>query len=62
MKEKKTEGCIRPYMHGCKGCELNEVPELFDGGCWLNQWREGKKIDDRYLDIINKALKGEQAK
>lgn len=33
--EVKPPGCIYPSMHRCKGCELNEVPDLSDGGCML---------------------------
>ena len=45
----KAEECIHPYKYGCKGCEYNQVPELFDGGCTLlyrnmNRLRELEKV------------------
>ena len=43
MKEKKIKECVRPYMHGCKGCEFNEVPELSDGGCLLLKEKHDQK-------------------
>lgn len=33
--ERKIKECVYPYKHGCKGCEYNIVPELYDGGCKL---------------------------
>lgn len=34
-KERKVADCIYPDLHGCRGCEYNTVPEVFDGGCKL---------------------------
>lgn len=32
-KYNKVPGCIYTYKYGCKGCEHNIDPLLFDGGC-----------------------------
>ena len=31
----KISECRYPDMHGCKGCEYNNAPECYDGGCKL---------------------------
>lgn len=31
----KVSVCVYPYKYGCKGCQYNSVPSLFDGGCKL---------------------------
>ena len=31
----KVSVCVYPYKYGCKGCQYNSVPALFDGGCKL---------------------------
>lgn len=31
----KVSVCVYPYKYGCKGCEYNGVPSVYDGGCML---------------------------
>ena len=31
----KVSVCVYPYKYGCKGCQYNAVPALYDGGCKL---------------------------
>ena len=52
--ENKIPECIHPYVHGCKGCEFNEVPELSDGGCKLS-----KSVMDHVQYIIELEKEGQ---
>lgn len=31
----KVAVCVYPHKYGCKGCEYNNIPTLYDGGCLL---------------------------
>lgn len=43
----KVSICVYPYKYGCKGCEYNGVPEVYDGGCMLlnNHTQKRPKIE-----------------
>jgi len=42
-KYNKVDCCQYPRKHGCRGCEYNRNPELFDGGCILLSVQNEKK-------------------
>lgn len=41
-KPEHLPGCKYPDRYGCRGCEYNEAPSLFDGGCMISHPKENK--------------------